>query len=240
MNNKKNIIVMFLLVMLSFAIISEVSAASDAEADGTGLDPSIVDTHVNGERMGHDLKSQNEQNSFNNTSEGNVEHKKLYEHGVGDNYCELPLNNTSEFDVCKKFDGNESFGFNKSGDIKSFEFRKFEDVNFNKSFDHLKNNFSDFNEMDMNFTVNKFNNNHTKVVQNNGEALSDVIPDLMGLEKIAPNIKKDNSSAKKTNHNKSPKKSEKHKIKKPKKTHKKSINVKNNPHRKSKKERAKL
>ena len=82
MNNKGNIIVMFLFVMLSFAIISEVSAVSDAEADGTGFDPSVksvnmTDHDIAGERIGDDrfmqdhdidymddLKSHNEQNSF--------------------------------------------------------------------------------------------------------------------------------------------------------------------------------
>ena len=53
MHNKKNVIVMFLLIMLSFAIISEVSAASDAEADGTGFIESVdmANHGIDGERF---------------------------------------------------------------------------------------------------------------------------------------------------------------------------------------------
>ena len=49
MHDRRNVIVMFLLIMLSFAIISEVSAVSDAEADGTGSNLSMksVDKYLN-------------------------------------------------------------------------------------------------------------------------------------------------------------------------------------------------
>ena len=80
MKDKRNIIVLFLFVMLSFAIISEVSATSEAEADGTGFDSSLKSVNMtssdfagesNSNMQDHenDFKFHNEQNSFNNSPE---------------------------------------------------------------------------------------------------------------------------------------------------------------------------
>lgn len=157
MNNKRNIIVMFLFVMLSFAIISEVSAVSDAEADGTGLNLPIksvdmTDHDIAGERdnkfvQNHDndymddFKSHNEQNSFNNSPESgdkDIENRNFYEHEMG----------------MFKPDDNGTLDLNKSMDM----FKPMGDRPLNDS------------------SVDLRNNNGTAVPK--GEAMKNVVPNL--------------------------------------------------------------
>lgn len=115
MHNKKNITIMILLIMLSFAIISEVSAVDPADADGTGFDPAInsvnMTTHDfasesnnNGFMQGHvndyadDFKSHNEQESFNNAPKDlGDRNEPSYEHDMD-----------SKFDDDKRPEFNES------------------------------------------------------------------------------------------------------------------------------------
>lgn len=129
MNNKRNIIVMFLFVMLSFAIISQVSAVSDAEADGTGFDPSVKSVNMNDHDIASertddkfmqdhdddymdDLKSPNEQNSFNNSpqfGDKNIENRNFYEH---------PVDNSTPLDVPQLPDRMD----NMSGELREDNF----------------------------------------------------------------------------------------------------------------------
>lgn len=189
MNNKRNVIVMFLFVMLSFAIISEVSAGSDAEADGTGFDVSgsvDVTTHdIASERNnqfmqnhendhGDNLKSHNEQNSFNNSPEfkgdNNIENRNFYEQN-------LPFN-----------DGNKSLGFNESVDL----FKQDDKINFDdlKSHDKPMDNFNMSNDK-FNSSMDLRNNNFTAVPM--GEARNDIIPKFNDSNNM-PNFKNDDKN----------------------------------------------
>lgn len=96
-HNKKNVVLMFLIVMLSFAIVSEVSAISldDAEPDESGLDVKIhsPDSKMPGERfievshvpvedaidISHSNNNQTPLNDVYNNTDGN---KNLYEHNI--------------------------------------------------------------------------------------------------------------------------------------------------------------
>lgn len=157
MNNKRNVIVMFLFVMLSFAIISEVSAVSDAEADGTGLNipkesVDMINHDIASERndkfmQNHDMEkfeSHNKQNSFNKSpgliGDKNIENKNFYEHKMDQKPDDmLPLKNNFA-------DGN-------------------------KSMDMLK---ADVVEPSNNSPIDLRDNNFTAVPR--GEAMNDVIP----------------------------------------------------------------
>ena len=215
MHNKKNVVVMFLLIMLSFAIISEVSAVSDAEADGTGSDLSInsVDrtNHDNaGERFDDrgmqnhdndyvdDFKSHNGQNSFNQSSNDfgdKNRNENLYEH---------------DRDVKPDDDHgfNESEGVMPEGDRPSDNFTDMFRPDGNKTgFDMFKPdmNGTDFRPMD-NFTGDKNgfemfkhdnksmdlrNNESFNVPDREGELMDDVVSKLIGMNNISPNFKKE-------------------------------------------------
>lgn len=205
MHNKMNVIVMFLLIMLSFAIISEVSAASQADADGTGFDPNIkhdvsserieVQNHVD------DFKSHNEQNSFNKSMENFQDDKRnenLYEHG--------DMNNQTPNDRLEEFNQEDSFGhFNQSQrDVP--QDKPLNDNGFNKSQvnDMVPKdgiNMSEHRDMkpmgDFNVSSDKFNspndlrNNMSFDVPHGKELMDDIISKLIGLNNISPNIKKD-------------------------------------------------
>lgn len=166
MNNKRNVIVMFLFVMLSFAIVSEVSAVSDAEADGTGLDFPVQSVNMNNHDVASErdndqfvqdydidyrdeFESHNEQNSFNRSPESgdkNIENGNFYEHKMDNDY--LPLNQS----------------------LKNESIPMLQDNKFNSSMDLRNNNFT---------------------AVPNGEAMNDIIPKLDGLKNITPDIKKD-------------------------------------------------
>jgi len=203
MHNKKNVIVMFLLIMLSFAIISEVSAVSDAEADGTGSNLSINSVnrtnHDNaGERFddkgmqNHDndyvdyFKSHNGQNSFNQSSNDfgdKNRNENLYEH---------------DRDV--KPDDNH--GFNESMSVMPESNRPSD--NFTDMF-RPEMNGTDFKPME-NFTGDKNgfemfkhdnksmdlrNNGSFNVPDREGELMDDVVSKLIGMNNISPNFKKE-------------------------------------------------
>ena len=142
MNNKRNVIVMFLFVMLSFAIISEVSAVSDAEADGTGFDPSVKSVDMTnhdfaGERdnmQDHDndfddeFESHNEQNSFDKAPDFNgdqsIRNENFYEHDMNDNDSKKDDFDFRDMDAREKpLDNMSGFGpeipenFNMTGEM---------------------------------------------------------------------------------------------------------------------------
>ena len=79
MSFNKNIITIFLFVMLSFAIISEVSGSSGAETDEMEFDQSVYPVNItqldlpsesdaNNHDFNKDVKFQNEHDSFKNSS----------------------------------------------------------------------------------------------------------------------------------------------------------------------------
>lgn len=200
MHDKKNVIVMFLLIMLSFAIISEVSAASQAEGDGTGFDPNIkhdvsserieVQNHVD------DFKSHNEQNSFNKSMENfqdDNRNENLYNRG--------DMNNQAPNDRFEEFNHEDNFGnFNQSQrDVP--QDKPLNDDGFNKSQVNDMRSMDDINMSkpvgDFNLSSDKFNpsddlrNNVSFDVPNGEELMNDVISKLIGLNNISPNIKKD-------------------------------------------------
>ena len=188
MYDKRNVIVMFLLSMLSFAIITEVSAtANDAEIDGTGsshpiMSVDMAEHDIAGERnddmQGHvdDFRSYNEQNPFDKTPGNlgdNKSNENLYEHDK-DLKPDYDLNETGDFNMFKP--NQKPLDFNKSME----NFSEFEDE---PMFD-LKNFTNNFNSpalRDSNFTD----------VSNRGELMDDIVSKLMGLNNIAPNFKKD-------------------------------------------------
>ena len=119
MRNRKNIVLMFLIIMLSFAIVSEVSATStdDAEIGESSLNAEIVsiystETGISGERF-HEVSdvfvvdainhSDNNQTSLRDAPYGVYANKNLYEQEPTDyiypgekmeNLSDLNLNNT--------------------------------------------------------------------------------------------------------------------------------------------------
>ena len=197
MHNKRNVIVMFLLIMLSFAIITEVSAQGDAEIDGTGSDQSMISVDMPkhddaGERFNEnmqnhaedDFQSHNEQKSFNKTPDNpgdNNRNENLYEHDMdlkpdGDR---KPLDNMSGL-------------FGPDGDRKPLDFNKsmenMTDFMFNdKPMGDLKN-FTD------NFIPDLRDDNFTDVPKN-GELMNDVVSKLIGLNNITHDLKKDDKNS---------------------------------------------
>ncbi len=177
MNDKKNIIVMFLFIMLSFAIISEVSAASAAEINGTGSNPSLdyinMMHDIAGERnndvQGHadDFKSHNEQKSFDEAprdfGDKNYGNENLYEHD-GDKFNEKPM----------AFNDSNLMNHNPDGakpmDNNSMDIPKFEN-DFNSSFDLRDNDF--------------------RAAHDNGEVMGDVMSKFGDFEKMSPDFKRD-------------------------------------------------
>ena len=133
---------MFLFVMLSFAIISDVSAVSDAEADGTGFDPSVKSVDMTnhdfaGERdnmQDHDndfddeFESHNEQNSFDKAPDFNgdqsIRNENFYEHDMNDNDSKKDDFDFRDMDAREKpLDNMSGFGpeipenFNMTGEM---------------------------------------------------------------------------------------------------------------------------
>ncbi len=207
MNNKRNVIVMFLFVMLSFAIISEVSAVSDAEADGTGLDLPIKSVDMTNHDIAgesnnkfmqnhdndymDDLKSHNEQNSFNNSpqlGDKDIENKNFYEHENGmfkpDDNGTLDLNKSMGMfkpDDNRPFDSNMSMGMFKPDDNGTLD--------LNKSMDMFK----PMGDRPLNDTsVDLRNNNGTAVPK--GEAVKNVAPDLKDAKNMTGPKPADNVS----------------------------------------------
>lgn len=196
MNNKRNVILMFLFVMLSFAIISEVSAASEAEPDGTGFDPSIKSVNMtnhdfagesDNNMQGHDndfqddVKFHNEQNSLDNSPElngdKNIENEILYEQKD---------NQPDNLSIAHDFhdDGKDLDGMNP-GDLNFTEGSIApKDEGFNNF--NFSNNSNDIPPMDLR------DNNFTAV--RNGEAMDDIMSNLIGLNNIAPNFSKNEAN----------------------------------------------
>ena len=201
MNDRRNVIVMFLLIMLSFAIITEVSAASEAEINGTGSSPPVMSHDINqhdiaSERYNEnqmqdhfeedDFQSHDGQKSFDKTpvdSGDNKSNEILYEYDmdfkpVGDS---KDLNQSPEF----KFDDYKSNGVFDG-------FKPMDNVSDDMS-DKKHLNMTDFmfNDNHMgNFTSSDLKNNNFTDFSNNSELMSDVVSNLMGLNNIAPNFKK--------------------------------------------------
>ena len=202
MHNKRNVIVMFLLIMLSFAIITEVSAASEAEINGTGSNPSEISVDMNhdiaSERNNEnfmqnhviddvdDFQSHNDQNSFDKTPKDfgdNNRNENLYEHDM-----DLRPNN------------NQSGEFNHEDMFKPNEFRMFDNPLDSRSMDNFTEGmFKDRSMGDLqngadNFKAPDLKNDNFINVPNNGELMNDVASKLVGLENMAPNFKKDDKN----------------------------------------------
>lgn len=203
MHNKKNVIVMFLLIMLSFAIISEVSAVSDAEADGTGSNLSINSVnrtnHDNaGERFddkgmqNHDndyvdyFKSHNGQNSFNQSSNDfgdKNRNENLYEHdrdvkpddnhGFNESMSVMPEGNRPSDNFTDMF----------RPEMNGTDFRPME------NFTGDKNGFEMFKHD--NKSMDLRNNGSFNVPDREGELMDDVVSKLIGMNNISPNFKKE-------------------------------------------------
>lgn len=203
MHNKKNVIVMFLLIMLSFAIISEVSAVSDAEADGTGSNLSINSVnrtnHDNaGERFddrgmqNHDndyvdyFKSPNGQNSFNQSSNDfgdKNRNENLYEHdrdvkpddnhGFNESMSVMPEGNRPSDNFTDMF----------RPEMNGTDFRPME------NFTGDKNGFEMFKHD--NKSMDLRNNGSFNVPDREGELMDDVVSKLIGMNNISPNFKKE-------------------------------------------------
>lgn len=181
MHNKRNVVVMFLLIMLSFAIITEVSAHGDAEIDGTKSDQSMMSVdmpkHVDaGERFNEnmqnhvdadDFQSHNEQKSFNKTpadSGDNKRNENLYEHGMD----VMPNCNATGFEK-PECDGKQLDNFTR--DMNPFEMPN-PDAKFNQPKDLRDNKSSNIQ---------------------NGELMDEVVSKLIGMNNISPNFKNNNS-----------------------------------------------
>ena len=203
MHNKQNVVVMFLLIMLSFAIISEVSAVSDAEADGTGSNLSINSVnrtnHDNaGERFddkgmqNHDndyvdyFKSHNGQNSFNQSSNDfgdKNRNENLYEHdrdvkpddnhGFNESMSVMPESNRPSDNFTDMF----------RPEMNGTDFRPME------NFTGDKNGFEMFKHE--NKTMDLRNNGSFNVPDREGELMDDVVSKLIGMNNISPNFKKE-------------------------------------------------
>lgn len=188
---------MFLFVLLSFAIVSEVSAVSDAEADGTGFDPIVKSVAItnhdfasereNMQNQDNDFddefKFHNEQNSFNNApnnnGDNNIENEHLYEHDMNDKESDkddFDFKGT-DLDVMHKPLDNMS-DMNPMGGPRDF-------------------NMSDMNPVDganSSYPPKDLRDNNFPPVPN-GEGRDEVVSNLSGLNKISPDvkdIKKDN------------------------------------------------
>ncbi len=178
MHDRRNVVVMFLLIMLSFAIISEVSAVSDAEADGTGSNLSMKsadmankdiacerfgdgDIQNHDDDFGFDFKSHDEQKSFDKTpgdSGDNRSNENLYKHKMDIKpEDDGRLDNNTGFDMFKP-PVNESF------DMK----HKFDEPN------GLMDNKS--------------------IPPQNGDLMDDVVSKLIGMNNISPNFKNNQKS----------------------------------------------
>ena len=201
MHNKQNVVVMFLLIMLSFAIISEVSAVSDAEADGTGSNLSINSVnrtnHDNaGERFddkgmqNHDndyvdyFKSHNGQNSFNQSSNDfgdKNRNENLYEHdrdvkpddnhGFNESMSVMPESNRPSDNFTDMF----------RPEMNGTDFRPME------NFTGDKNGFEMFKHD--NKSMDLRNNGSFNVPDREGELMDDVVSKLIGMNNISPNFK---------------------------------------------------
>jgi hypothetical protein len=222
MNDKRNVVIMFLLIMLSFAIISEVSAVSDAEADGTGFSLSVksvdmADHDIAGERFGDrdmqnhdddfidDFKSHNEQNSFNQSPNHFGDDKRneyLYEHNMdvkpdGDR----PLDNDSMFrpdgdmplENCTGFDGFKPMG-------NASQFDSFKPDGNDIMFKHDENMSFDMKDK---FMQPKDLRDNKSIPVQNGELMDDVVSKLIGMNNISPKFKNNQKSPLNDNKNKS-------------------------------------
>lgn len=116
MHNMKNVVLMFLIIMLSFAIVPEVSAVAcdDAEPAESGLNKSfnssdlpILDERSHEVFQGHDdavdnSYSNNNQTSLSEVSKETHENKNLYEMGYG-----MPLGQKSHGVESQNSQGND-------------------------------------------------------------------------------------------------------------------------------------
>lgn len=195
MHNKRNVIVMFLLIMLSFAIITEVSAAGDAEINGTGSNPSMmsddmtvhdISSERDDEIHADDFRSHNDQNSFDKTPMNvgdNKSNENLYEHEMDEPM--LSPHDLNRFDEFRSDDMRPLD--NMSGDARALDFN-----------DSSKN-ISEFmfNDRPMgdlkNLTPDSRNNSFNDAFKK-GELMEDAVSKLIGLNNIAPNVNDKNIS----------------------------------------------
>lgn len=173
----KNIIVIFLFIMLSFAIISEVSAGSDAKTYGMEFNSSaesvtmtqhdLTDKFDNNHNLADEDKFQNQHGSFKNYSQFDEE----LNGDSGDCPDNLSIVHDCHDDD-KFFDGEFPIDFNFTDGDKVQN--KHMPINFNFSINDPVGDLSD----------------STSIIVPNAELMNNVISDLMGLNNIAPNLKK--------------------------------------------------
>ncbi|WP_305553488.1 hypothetical protein [Methanobrevibacter sp. V74] len=187
MSFNKNIITIFLFVMLSFAIISEVSGSSGAETDEMEFDQSVYPVNItqldlpsesdaNNHDFNKDVKFQNEHDSFKNSSKFDIELD-----GDANGHTPDNLSIVHNFnDDGKYFDGNcliENFT-NKNTTPEVFS---------------ISSNFSNEDTPMMDGGYNDFMKAPT------GQLMNNIISSLLGLNNIAPNFKKYNYESKSYN-----------------------------------------
>lgn len=176
MHNKRNVIVMFLLIMLSFAIMTEVSAAGDAEINGTGPNPPIASVDMDaGERYDEDMhnhaddfQSRNDQISFEKTPMDGVNKSNvnLYERSM-------------DFEI----DENHH-DFNQTGDLNVFK-PDGDKMPLKKSMENSSKVMFKYRSMD---DLRSSNFTNLRIGE---EVMNDVVSKLIGLNNVAPNVKKD-------------------------------------------------
>lgn len=211
MNDRRNVIVMFLLIILSFAIITEVSAASEAEIDGTGSNSSMMSDDI----LKHDLasertdenqmqdqfdadgfQSRDGQKSFDKTPGDpgdNNGNEILYEHNMDLKPVDgsQDLNQSPEFklDEMKQLDNMSDGMFDGVKPMDNMSDGMFDDK---KPFGHenVTRFMFDVKPMDNSNSSNLRNDNFTNLPIND-ELMNDVVSNLIGLNNVAPNFKKE-------------------------------------------------
>lgn len=188
MYDRRNVIVMFLLIMLSFAIITEVSAAGEAEINGTGPDPSmmpdgIANPDIAGERFNEnqmqdhfdadDFQSHDGQKSCNKTPERS-----------GDNKCNETLYENMDLDKSPEFKHLDNMSNGMFDGVKPAD--NMSDGMFDENVSEFEFNHKALGESD---SSDLRNNNFTDLT-NNGELMNDVVSNLIGLNNLAPNFSK--------------------------------------------------
>lgn len=209
MNDRRNVIVIFLLIMLSFAIITEVSADSEAEINGTGSIPPMMSQDINqhdiaseryyeNQMQDHfdvdDLQSPDGQKSFDKTpgdSGDNKSNEILYE-----NYMDLkPIENHQDLNQYLEFEFDDECSDNMSNGV--FDGFKPMDNMSDGVFDDEKSlivtEFMFIDEPMGNFNSSDLRNDNFTYVSYNGDLMNDVVSNLIGLNNIAPNFKKDSN-----------------------------------------------
>ena len=203
MNDRRNVIVMFLLIMLSFAIITEVSAAGEAEINGTGPHPSmmpdgIVNPDVAGERFNQNQMQDHFDADDFQYHDGQKSCIKTPQY-LGDNKCNetlyenMDLNKSPEFKHSDNMSNGMSDGVKPEDDMSDGMFDERKHLNVSE-FEFNDKALGEFNSSDLR------NNNFTDLTKN-GELMNDVVSNLIGLNNVVPNFSKNDKNVSPNNAN---------------------------------------